>query len=539
MDGDFDFIIVGAGSAGCVLAERLSASGRHRVLLVEAGGSDRRLFVQMPLGYGKLYFDPAVNWGFRAEPDPGLGGQADYWPRGRILGGSSAINAMVWCRGHPEDYEDWRRAGNPGWGWDEALAAYREIEDFEGGADTWRGSGGPLHISTGRNGLHPLVQPFLDACAGIGLPFNPDMNGASQEGAGIYQLTVRGGRRNSAARAFLEPARRRPNLAVLTGTQVMRILFEEQRAAGIEYRQGGRIGRARSRGEVVLSAGAIGSPQILMLSGVGPAAALARFGIGIVADRGQVGANLADHQGLNYTWRMRVPTLNQRLRPWWGKLSAGAAWLLRGTGPLARSINEAGGFFRTDPALPRPNMQLYMQAFSTLIPRGSERPVLHPDPFPGLSLGLSNCRPTSLGRIELRSPDPFAPPLIHARAFATDHDVTEMLAAVKVLRRIAAQPALAELIEAELRPGPDVQDDAALIADFRARSGTVYHPCGTCRMGADPAQAVVNPDLRVHGVDRLRVCDASVFPNLIAGNTNAPAILVAWLGAGRILAAAP
>ncbi|MBK0398519.1 GMC family oxidoreductase N-terminal domain-containing protein [Limibaculum sp. M0105] len=531
----FDFVIVGAGSAGCVLAERLTASGRHRVLVLEAGGSDRRFFVQMPLGYGKLFFDPAVNWLYRTEADPGLAGQRDHWPRGKLLGGSSAINAMVYIRGHASDYEDWEAAGNPGWGWDEVLAAYRAIEDNEAGGDAWRGQGGPLFISANRRDLHPLCEVFVDATEAAGIPRNADFNGAEQEGVGSYQLTVKGGRRNSAARAFLRPAMKRENLTVLTHAQATRVVFEGTRAVGVEYRHRGRTHVARAAREVILSGGAINSPQLLMLSGVGPGAALRDLGLPVVVDNANVGAHLSDHQGLNYTYRMRVPTYNDILRPWWGKLAVGMRYLLTGRGPLSLSINHGGGFFRTSPDLPRPNMQLYMQAISTLIPREGERPVLTPDPFPGLSLGLSNCRPTSRGRISLASADPFAHPRIEANALSTEHDIAEMLAAVKFLRRIAACEPLAPLIDEELRPGPAVVTDDDLIADIRARSGTVFHPSCTCRMGPDPATAVVGPDLRVHGVAGLRVCDASAFPSLIGGNTNAPAMMMGWKGAGLIL----
>ncbi|WP_209424337.1 GMC family oxidoreductase N-terminal domain-containing protein [Pararhodobacter sp. SW119] len=534
MDGDFDYLIVGAGSAGCVLAERLSADGRTRVLVLEAGGSDRRFFVHMPLGYGKLFFDPRVNWCYRTEPDPGLAGQADYWPRGKVLGGSSSINAMVWVRGHRQDYEDWQAAGNPGWGWDAARAAYCAIEDNEDGGSDWRGAGGPLFIRSNRAPAHPLVEPFLAACESAGLKRNADFNGAEQDGVGMYQMTIRGGRRNSAARAFLYPAVARGNVALRTGAQVTRILFDGARATGLEYRWKGATHTARA-GEVILSGGAVNSPQLLMLSGVGPGQGLQAMGVPVRLDQPNVGAHLSDHQGLNYTWRARVPTLNDMLRPWWGKLRVGLRYLARRDGPLALSINHAGGFFRTDPARDRPNMQLYFQAFSTLLPRLGERPVLSPDPFSGLSIGLSNCRPASRGRIELRSPDPFAPPRIFANAYAADADVAEMLAAVKLLRRIAAAQPLAGLLEEELRPGPQVQSDDDLVADLRARSGTVYHPSCTCRMGADPAQSVVDPRLRVRGLERLRVCDASAFPSLIAGNTNAPAMLMGWIGAGLMI----
>ncbi|MFZ9132187.1 MAG: GMC family oxidoreductase [Gemmobacter sp.] len=536
MAGAFDYVIVGSGSAGSVLAERLGQDPRRRILVLEAGGSDLRFFVQMPLGYGKTFYDRRVNWAYQTEPDPGLAGQRDYWPRGRILGGSSSINAMVYIRGHASDYEDWKAAGNPGWGWDEVRAAYRAMEDNEAGADEWRGAGGPLFVSANRADTHPLVARYIAACEGVGLRHNPDFNGAEQEGAGIYQLTVRGGRRNSAARAFLHPAVRRGNVQVLTGAQATRVLWEGRRAVGVEYIRGGARQVARARAEVILAGGAINSPQLLMLSGIGPGGMLAAQGVGVLVDNPNVGAHLNDHQGLNYTYRMKVPTLNDALRPWWGKAWVGALYLLARRGPLAKSINAGGGFFRTDPGQSRPNMQLYMQAFSTLMPKPGERPILTPDPFPGMSLGLSNCRPTSRGRIELASPDPLAPPRIVARAYDTDQDVAEMLAAVKMLRRIAAEPPLAEVIAEELRPGPAVQADADLIADFRARSGTVYHPSCTARMGPEPAQAVVDAHLRVHGVEGLRVCDASVFPTLIAGNTNAPAMMVGWKGAEIIAA---
>jgi choline dehydrogenase len=532
-----DYIIVGAGSAGCVLANRLTASGRHRVTLIEAGGSDRRFFIDLPLGYGKLFYNPAVNWLYRAEPDPGLAGQEDHIPRGRVLGGSSSINAMVYIRGHAEDYEDWRRAGNIGWGWDEVLPAFKAMEDNEAGADAWRGQGGPLFVSANRRGLHWLVDDYIAACGEAGLPANPDFNGAVQEGAGIYQMTIRGARRNSAARAFLRPAMGRANLRVLTHTLVTRVLIEGGRAVGVEVqRPDGSLATLRARGEVILSGGAINSPQILMLSGIGPGAHLAEMGLPVAVDNPNVGAHYSDHHGLNYTFRMRVPTYNDMLRPWWGKLFTGAWWALLGGGPLAKSINHGGGFFRTRPELDRPNMQLYFQAFSTLLPKAGERPLLTPDPFPGLSLGLSNCRPTSRGHLRLRSPDPGAAPVITANAYATPEDVEEMLAAVKMVRRIASRPSFARWVEEELRPGPAVQSDAALIEDFRQRSGTVYHQSCTARMGPDAAGAVVDPRLRVHGVAGLRVIDAAAFPSLMGGNTNAPAMMMGWRGAEMVLA---
>ena len=534
-----DYIIVGAGSSGCVLANRLSESGRHRVVLIEAGQSDLaprliNFFVHMPLGYGKMFYNPAVNWMYATEPDPGLNGQRDHWPRGKILGGSSSINAMVWIRGHRADYEEWG-AENPGWGWDDCTAAYRAIEDNEAGSDAFRGQGGPLFISENRKGLHPLVEDYIKACGQAGLPFNADFNGAEQEGAGHYQMTIRKARRNSTARAFLRPAMKRPNLQVLTGAQVTKVLMEGRRAVGVEYVRDGQRHQLRCNAEVILSGGAINSPQLLELSGIGGGALLQGMGIPVVVDNPNVGEHLNDHQGINYTFRMTVPTYNDILRPWWGKLLVGMQYVLTGGGPLAKSINHGGGFFRTRADLARPNMQLYFQAFSTLLPKAGERPLLTPDPFPGLSLGLSNCRPTSRGHLHIASPDPLAPPRIVANVFSTDHDVQEMLEAVKYVRHIAAQPALAGLIDEELRPGPAVQSDADLIHDFRQRSGTVYHHSCTARMGRDAATSVVDARCRVHGVEGLRVIDASAFPNLIAGNTNAPAILMGWKGSALVL----
>jgi choline dehydrogenase len=532
----YDYIIVGAGSAGCVLAHRLSESGKHTVLLLEAGGHDKRFYVQMPLGYGKTFYDPTVNWMYAAEPDPGLNGQSDHWPRGKIIGGSSSINAMVYIRGHKDDYASWGETAGSDWGWDSVLAAYKQMEDTESGGNAWRGSGGPLRVSDTSRHVHPLTQHYIDACTAVGLSFNPDFNGETQEGAGTYQLTTRNGQRLSSARAFLWPAAKRKHLRIEKNAHVSRITFEGARATGVVYEQHGETKTAHAGKEIILSGGAINSPQLLMLSGIGPAEHLKSLGIEVKHDNANVGQNLEDHVGLNYTYRMKAPTLNDALRPWHGKLKAGLQYLLFRTGPLSLSINHGGGFFKTSPDLPRPNMQLYMQAFSTLLPRAGERPILNPDPFSGLSIGLSNCRPTSRGEITLKSADPLQHPKIVANAYSTNHDIEEMLAAVKFIRRIASASPFAELVAEELRPGPQVQSDADLIHDFRQRSGTVYHPSCTARMGGNADTSVVDSRLRVHGVQGLRVCDASVFPNLIAGNTNAPSMLVGWKGAELILA---
>lgn len=531
----YDFIIVGSGSAGSVLAERLSASGRFSVLVLEAGGSDRRFYVQMPLGYGKTFFDPAVNWNYKAEPDPGLAGNVDHWPRGKLLGGSSSINAMVWIRGAREDFDAWAAAGNPGWGFDDLLPAFKALEDNQAGADQWRGVGGPLHITDCSTSVHPLTKRYLAAANQAGLPLNPDFNGASQEGVGVYQITTRNGRRMSAARAFLRPAMKRKNVRVEINALATKILFEGKRAVGVEYLQNGATKTARAGREIILSGGSVNSPQLLQLSGIGPSALLGALGIPVVHANENVGANLQDHVGINYTFKGRLPTLNQILRPWWGKLLVGMQYVFLRSGPLSLSMNNAGGFFRTDPAAARPNMQLYFQAFSTVIPKSGERPILTPDPWPGFSIGLSNCRPSSRGEIMIRSANPRDYPKIVANAFSTEADVVEMLAAVKFVRKIASMPAIAKIIEEEVLPGPSITSDPDLIQDFRKRSGTVYHPVSTCRMGPDAAHAVVDPRLKVHGIQALRVIDASIFPDNITGNTNAAAIMTGWKGAELVL----
>ena len=532
---DYDFIIVGAGSSGCVLADRLTETGRHKVLLLEAGGSDLRFWVQVPLGYGRSINDPNVNWMYRAEPDAGLGGAADYWPRGKVLGGSSSINAMVFIRGNPADYDDWAAAGNPGWGWTDVLPVFRGIEDNDGGASDFRGVGGKLHISDVSEQLHPLTRIYLKGAREAGLALNPDLNGPMQEGAGVYQLTTKNGRRMSTARAFLKPARRRENLHVETGAFVTRLLIENGKAVGVEYRQDGGLVAARAGCEVIVAGGSVNSPQLLQLSGIGPGALLQSLGRPIVLDNPNVGEHLQDHLGLNYTYRSRVPTLNGVLRPWWGKLWAGMQYMFARRGPLSLSLNQGGGFFRTSPDLTRPNMQLYMQAISTITAQQGSRPIHNPDPFEAFSLGLSSCRPTSRGSIMIRSPNPLVPPKINANAYGTEHDIQEMLAAVKFLRRLAATPSLAAVIEEEMAPGPACQSDADLITDIRARSGTVYHPVGTCGMGPNAGSAVVDARLRVHAVEGLRVVDCSIMPNIVSGNTNAAAIMIGAKGAQMIL----
>ena len=369
-----------------------------------------------------------------------------------------------------------------------------------------------------------------------GLKRNPDFNGAVQEGVGHFQINTRNGKRCSAADAFLRPALGRANLSLITQALVSKVSFVGKRATGVEYVKGGQTHRVKARREVILCGGSVNTPQLLQLSGVGPAALLKEHEIAVIDDNPNVGQNLSDHQGINYTYEAHVPTMNQMLRPWWGKLWAGMQYLAFKSGPLSISMNHAGGFFRTSEKHKTPNMQLYFQAFSTLKPKPGERPILTPDPFPGFSIGLSNCRPTSRGSINIKSADPSVHPKIVGNVFSTDHDVEEMLEAVKFIRTIARQPAMRDIIKAEIAPGPSVQSDEDVVLDFRRRSGTVYHPVSTCRMGPDPRTSVVDPRLKAHGVSGLRIADCSVFPDIISGNTNAAAMMVGAKAADLILA---
>ncbi len=533
---EYDFIVVGAGSAGCVLANRLSENGKFTVLLLEAGGSDLNFWIWMPIGYGKTFYKPSVNWMYETQPNPALNNRVSYWPRGKVLGGSSSINAMVYIRGQRSDFEDWAAMGNPGWGWEDVLPYFRKSETNDRGGDAFRGDSGPLHVATLDRDLHPMCDDFIRAGQEVQFPHNPDFNGATQEGVGTYQNTAKGGFRMSTARAYLTPARKRGNLRVEKHALTERILFDGKRAVGVNYRQNGGSHQARARREVILSAGAINSPQLLQLSGVGPVDLLKGKGVDIVHAVAGVGQNLQDHLAIDYLYRAKVPTLNTQLHPWYGKLWHGLRYVLTRRGPLSLGVNQAGGFVRSRPGLDYPNMQLYFSPVSyTKAPPG-KRPLMNPDPFPGFLMGAQPTRPTSRGHLEIRSADPGEAPAIHPNYLSTDIDVQEMLEGSRLMRKLAQAPALARLIDAEIAPGPDVQSDAEMIADCRARAGTVFHPVSTCRMGPDAGCDVVDSRLRVHGIAGLRVIDASVFPTVTSGNTNAPTIMVAEKGADMILA---
>ena len=532
---DYDFVIVGAGSAGCVLANRLSENGRHRVLLLEAGPSDLRPLVQIPIGYGRTFHDPRVNWRYVTEPIPGLAGRRNYWPRGKLVGGSSSINAMVYIRGQREDFAEWESLGNRGWAWDHILGLYRRLEDHALGESGQHGARGPLRVTDISTEAHPLCGSFIEAGEQVGLAFNPDLNGASQEGVGYYRITTRNGLRLSAARAFLRPARRRPNLRIETKAQATRIIFEGRRAVAVEFLQGGERKRARAGREIILSAGAVNSPQLLQLSGLGPAALLRSLGIEVVRDIPPVGQNLQDHLCYDHIYRSLVPTLNGELYSLRGKLKAGLRYLLFRKGPLSLSVNQAGGFCRTSLELRRPNMQLYFSPLSYEKTPPGVRALMKPDPFPGFTMSVSPCRPASRGHLEIRSPDPLEPPSIHPDSLSTEEDLAELLAGARLLRRLAATPALSAVIAEELRPGPAAATDDQLVADIKAQAYSVFHPCGTCRMGNNPASCVVDERLRVHQFSGLRVVDASIFPTVPSGNINGPCIVTGAKGAELIL----
>jgi choline dehydrogenase len=525
---EFDYVIVGAGSAGCVLANRLSADGMHSVLLLEAGPKDSNLWIHVPIGYGKLFKEKAVNWMYQTEPEPGLNGRQVFQPRGKVLGGSSSINGLLYVRGQHEDYDRWRQHGNSGWGFDDVLPYFKKAENQQRGGDDFHGAGGPLPVS---DLLHadPLSAAFIAAAAETGLPVNPDFNGAAQEGAGWFQTTTRNGRRASTAVAYLRPARGRKNLHVETAALAQRILFDGRRATGIEYRQGGVLRTARARREVLVSSGAYNSPQLLQLSGVGPAALLKSHGIDLVLDAPGVGNDLQDHLQVRLVMRCAQPiTLNDILNHPLRRIMAGARYAAFRKGPLTIAAGTSGAFFKTNPRLASPDVQIHFLPFST--DKMGEK--LHP--YSAFSASVCQLRPESRGSLRIRSADPMAPPEIRINYLATETDRTANVEGLKILRKILAAPALKPFVVAESEPGAKVSSDADLLAFCRQRGSTVYHPTSTCRMGNDPL-AVVDQRLRLRGLEGLRIVDASVMPDLVSGNTNAPVIMIAEKASDMIL----
>jgi choline dehydrogenase len=531
---EFDYVIVGAGTAGCVLANRLTADGNATVLLLEAGGSDRSIWIQMPIGYGRTFFDKRINWMYDTEPVEALGGRRSYWPRGKVIGGSGSINAMVYVRGQPQDFEDWRAQGNIGWGWDDVLPFFKKSEDFDWHS-AHHGRGGLQHVTDIGPYVHPVCHSFIETAQSIGLPASSDFNGGHPEGVGIYQINTRGGWRASTANAFLHPALKRKILSLRTNAMASHIQFEGRRATGVVYQWRGKRHTARARREVILCGGAINSPQLLMLSGIGDAAKLQALGISTVVDAKAVGRNLQDHIAVSYFYRTRTPTLNDKLHPMLGKMRAGLRYIADRAGPLSLSVNQSGGFVRSDPGKASVNLQLYFSPVSYTKTPLSARKLLNPDPFSAFLLSHNPCRPTSRGHIDLASADVGTHPAIHPNYLSTQSDIDDVIAGNRLIRQIARARPLSDIIIEELIPGIEVESDEAQLADFRARADTVYHPTSTCMMGPDAVTSVVDARLRVHGVEGLRVIDASVFPNITSGNTNAPTVMVAEKGAAMVI----
>lgn len=517
-----DYIVVGAGSAGCAVAARLSENAACRVLLLEAGRRDNHLFISMPAGWGKTQ-DPhsRFNWAFETDPEPGLGGRSVPLPRGRVLGGSSAINGLIHICGQREDYDDWVVAGAPGWGWAEMAPYFRRIERNLGSAASGHGREGPIAVSDIVDPT-PLAEAMIRAAEQAGIPRTSDFNGARQEGVGYYQMTADGARRCSAAHGYLRPARGRANLLVRTDAVTTGIVFDAGRATGVRYRHDGREQVTGARAEVILCAGAIGSPQILMLSGIGPAEQLRRHGIPVRVDAPGVGANLQDHVVVPLMWRLRdgQPSLNSRLGSVRIVLEV-LNYLLRKRGAMTIPAADVGIFLRTREELTRPNVQFHVMPLSGEL--DSDARKLHP--YPGYTLAPNVCRPTSRGQLSLASADPLAPPRLQMNYLSTQYDIDTTVASIEWARRIAAAPALAAITAAETCPGATAGTRDQLIEYARRAGTTGHHPVGTCRMGADEG-SVVDTALAVRGVAGLRVADASVMPRLISGNTNATSIVI-------------
>ena len=525
----YDFIIIGAGSAGCVLANRLSASGRNSVLLLEAGPRDSDWWIHVPIGYGKTMFSPKVNWCSWSDPEPALKNRPIYIPRGKVLGGTSSINGMICIRGQPEDYDGWRDLGNPGWGWQDVFPYFLKLEDQCRGASAYHGSGGPTRVSDiGEEST--LSSAFIDSAVNLGLPRNEDFNGKTQAGAGYFQLTTKNGRRWSTATAYLGPARGRPNLTVETNALVDRILLEGGKAVGVAYDTGSGPRQSRAKREVIVSAGTFGSPLILQRSGLGEAEFLARFGIPVVQHLPGVGRNLQDHLQIRMTYKCRLPiTTNDDLNHLHRKMIIGLKYLLLRRGPLAIGINLAGAFAATDPEAGRPDVQFHFGTLSA----DAQGSKVHP--FSGFTIAVYALRPQSRGTVEIAGTDPKLPPRVQPGFLAFEYDRQTLLRGAKLGRKIAATDPLRQYVAEEVAPSRDCASDDALMEYIRTKANGLMHPTSTCAMGTGE-NAVVDSELRVRGVRNLSVVDASIMPTVISGNTNIPTIMIAEKASDIILA---
>ena len=523
----YDFIVVGAGSAGCVLANRLSADPSVKVLLLEAGPRDRSPWIHIPVGYYKSIANPAIGWGYETDPVPGINGRRISWPRGKVLGGSSSINGLIYIRGQAEDFDHWRQLGNGGWDWDSVKPYFMRAEGQERGADEFHGADGPLGVSDVHR--NEICDAYIEAAREAGIPYNADFNGARQEGVGYFQLTTRRGLRSSTAVSYLKPARKRPNLRIETGALATKINFDGQRATGISYRQNGETRTAEVARELVLSGGAINSPQLLELSGLGPASVLREHGIEVVADLPGVGADLQDHYQARHIYECTRPlSVNDEVRSPIHKLVAAVRWALFRTGPLAIGAGHVGLFARTRAEVESPDVQFHFIRFSADGPGGK----LHD--FSGITVSVCQLRPESRGTIHIRSADPREPPSIQPNYLDTQGDRDTMLAGMRLARKIVEIPAMKSYVRREVLPGPEVNSDEEMLEYVRDYGSTIFHPTSTCRMGQD-GMAVVDERLRVRGVDALRVADASVMPSVVSGNTNATCVMIGEKAADMIL----
>ena len=533
--GDFDYIIVGGGSSGATLAGRLSSNPSVKVLLLEAGPSDGSLKIKVPLGYGSLFYDQKFNWKYETEPEAELNGRKMYWPRGKVLGGSSAINAMVYVRGHQNDFKDWEKVA-PSWSWSNVEPLFKKIEAWKGKSSSARGSSGPVGVSNVERDVHPLTNKYLEAGQELGFPLNGDYNGSHMEGVSVYQTTIANGLRVSSASAYISKRNSGRNLRVITNAHVTKLIFDGRRATGVCFSQGNRETTVLTDGEVILSAGALNSPHLLYLSGLGPANELQPHGISVLQDMPHVGRHLQDHIGVDFTLAVNRPSLNQKLRPVLGKFLVGLEYLFFKSGPLAMSLNQAGGFVKSDPSLEAPDLQLYFSPLSYSTAPQGKRPLMSPDPYPAVRLGFNPTKPTSEGWISLKSSDPFESPKFVGNYLSTEEDKKVMISGMHLMRKFLKTKAMRDIVEEELSPGSDFYDDKSFMDFARSEGGTVFHQCGTCRMGKDISSSVVDESLKVHGIDGLRVADASIFPRITTGNTNAPSIMVGEKAADIILA---